>query len=83
MRISPLLIVILFLTTLTAFSSIAHLTQKNFMEKIQSKENAIVYVYSSSCNFCKEFTPIFQQLSQHPPLQHLSLLYAKMDGPAY
>ena len=83
MQISLLTISILILTISGVSSSITHLTEKNFMSNIQSKEYALVYVYSSSCGFCKQFTPIFQKLSLHPPLLHLDLLFAKMDGPAY
>ena len=76
--------VVMILLMITGLSAgITHLTQKNFNEKVQSKEYVLVYVYSSSCNFCKEFTPKYQELSQYKPLQHLDLLFAKMDGPAY
>ena len=41
-------------------AAVAHLSEKNFVNKLHENENTLVYIYSSSCNFCKEFTPIFQ-----------------------
>lgn len=64
-------------------AAVAHLSEKNFISKLHENENTLVYIYSSSCNFCKEFTPIFQELSQEASLQALNLAFAKMDGPAY
>ena len=64
-------------------SAIAHLTDKNYNKKIEQNTHTLLYVYSSSCNYCKEFTPVFEKLSRNSELSQLAVSFAKMDGPAY
>lgn len=81
LRLLLLLIVTLTAPVLTA--SISHLNHRNFLPKLQEADFSLVYVYSSSCGFCKEFTPIFQQLASSQALSHLNISFGKMDGPGY
>lgn len=53
----PLLLILLLLAGTQAL--IQHLTDKNFQAKVNEAPFTLVYFYSSSCKFCKEFTPLF------------------------
>lgn len=81
MKIYSLLI--LLALAIATHAAIAHLTEKNYHQKIAQNTHTLLYIYSSSCNFCKEFTPVFEELSRNNELSQLSISFAKMDGPAY
>lgn len=49
-------------------AAFTHLADKNFYEKINSSPFTFVYFYSSSCQYCKEFTPKFEKLSKSKDL---------------
>jgi thiol-disulfide isomerase/thioredoxin len=58
MRLSCLLLMMSVLLAGTQ-AVIHHLTDKNFIEKVNDSPFTLVYFYSSGCKFCKEFTPKF------------------------
>jgi thiol-disulfide isomerase/thioredoxin len=45
-------------------TAITHLNAKNYDEKLQEAPFTLVYFYSSSCKFCKEFTPVFEKIAE-------------------
>jgi thioredoxin-like negative regulator of GroEL len=57
MKMRALLLILLLLVGTQAL--IHHLTDKNFHTKVNEAPSTLVYFYSSSCKFCKEFTPLF------------------------
>jgi thiol-disulfide isomerase/thioredoxin len=79
-RSLALLLPLLLATTLAVLTQ---LSPKNFEQKVNDSPYLLLYIYSSSCAHCREFTPTFERLSKHPELQQLSVAFAKMDGPAY
>lgn len=64
-------------------TTITHLNAKNYDEKLQEGPFTLVYFYSSSCKFCKEFTPVFEKLQKHEKIVNLGVALAKIDGPTY
>ncbi len=68
---------------ITTQTLITHLNDKNFDKKINESPFTFVYFYSSSCKFCKEFTPKFEKLSKNKDLIAASISFAKMDAPSY
>lgn len=84
MKSIPLLLVVLLSTALiTAQAAITHLNDKNFIKKVNESPFTLVYFYSSTCKFCKEFTPKFEKISKNSQLISLNVTFAKMDAPSY
>jgi thioredoxin-like negative regulator of GroEL len=61
----PLLLLVLAALLVSTQAVIHHLTDKNFHAKVNEAPFTLVYFYSSSCKFCKEFTPVFEKLSKN------------------
>ena len=78
-----LLVVGSLLLGIAVAGAIVHLDNKNFQERINAAPFTFVYVYSSTCGYCKEFTPKFQKLANITELNELNIAFAKMDGPMY
>lgn len=68
---------------LAAQSAVLHLSDRNFLARVNEAPFTLVYFYSSGCKFCQEFTPKFEKLAKSPPLLNLSLAFAKIDSPTY
>ncbi len=80
----PLFLIVLAAALLVGSQAlIHHLTDKNFKTKVNESPFTLVYFYSSSCKFCKEFTPIFEKLSKNKQLIALNISFAKMDAPTF
>lgn len=77
------LLILLLAFSMGAQAAISHLNPKNYQEKLQETPFTLVYYYSSSCQFCKQFTPVFEKLAKNETLAHLGIGFAKIDGPAY
>ena len=61
-----LCILVLIVFFIGAAAPIPNLDFKNFDAKINSAPYTLVYVFSPSCGYCKEFTPKFEKLSNLP-----------------
>ena len=40
-------------------AAVVQINAKNYQQKINESPILLIYFYSSSCNYCKEFTPVF------------------------
>jgi len=77
------LLLLIAVMSIGARSLIHHLSDKNFVAKVNEAPATLVYIYSSSCKFCKEFTPIFEKVSKNAELLRLNYSFAKIDGPLF
>lgn len=75
--------VLLLVIATVAFSAVTQINPKNFQQKVQEAPYTLVYLYSSSCNFCKEFTPAYEKLQNHQKIKELGVALTKIDGPTY
>lgn len=73
----------LFLIVAIAHAAVTQLNPKNFQQKVQEAPYTLVYLYSSACNFCREFTPVYEKLQKHPKIKELGVVLTKLDGPTY
>jgi thiol-disulfide isomerase/thioredoxin len=81
--VKPFSVIVALLLLATTLAAVAHINAKNFNQRMKEAPFLLLYIYSSSCNYCKEFTPIFEKLEKNPQLKQLGVTLAKMDGPAY
>jgi thioredoxin-like negative regulator of GroEL len=77
------ILLLIAIMSIGAQSLIHHLNDKNFESKVNEAPVTLVYIYSSSCKFCKEFTPIFEKLSKNAELLKLNYSFGKIDGPLF
>jgi thiol-disulfide isomerase/thioredoxin len=78
-----LILLLSLLLALGLSQGVSHLNNRNFKEKVNTHPFTLVYFYSSSCQFCQEFTPVFEKTARNPQVVGLNISLAKIDGPAY
>ena len=66
-----------------ATAAVTQITDKNLAQKINQSPYTLIYFYSSACNYCKEFTPVFEKLAKNQNLTEIGVDFAKIDGPAF